>query len=93
MGLEINAIVEGDEERLGRDSLAGYDGRLYSFLVIENPTTLSIKVDPVHDDAMNYVMGIIANVSRLSCLKLTALTIFNGFVCRYLLASTTWMRQ
>lgn len=61
VGLEINSLADGDEQRLGRDSLAGYDGRLYSFLTIENPTTLSLKIDPVHDSAMNYVMGIFAN--------------------------------
>jgi hypothetical protein len=59
IGAKVTTV--GDNETLYFKPGSDYFLRGYEYLEIVNPTTIVMKVEPIYNKAMNYVMGIFAN--------------------------------
>ncbi len=63
MGLKIESLgaTSADDEQLVGESEFAYDLRMYEYLEIQAATTLTLKIETLHDSIHNYTLGIIPN--------------------------------
>jgi len=71
IGVNLFSVTADDEVFLSSGSDSDFDSRSYEFLEIVNPETLTLRVEPVSDNVVNYELAIYPNGSAVPTTRFT----------------------